>query len=544
MAEKLDCLVVGAGPAGIQVGAHFAAGGARVQVLEGAPRVGDFFARYPRSRRLISFNKVGTLWDDPELNLRWDWNSILTEESAAGPVLQFRDFSADLYPPADAMVRYLDEYVRRYHVPVRTESRVRMIRKTGDEEFEVEIAGGEVLRCRFLVVASGWTKPYVPGIPGIDLCEGYETASLKPEDYRGQRVLVLGKGNSAAEVAEAAVESAAIVHMASPEPVRLAVRTHHPGGMRLHLARLLDMYQLKLLNAILDCRVTDISQDEAGYRVAVEYSHADGERDILRYDRVIRCTGFRFDASIFDASCRPALCIDKRLPELTPTWESVNVPGLFFAGTIAQADDFRVAGSGFIDGFRYNVRTLHGLLRERYFDEPYPSEQISGEPTALADDMLRRASQSSALWLQFGYLCDVFDIASDGTATVWREWPTRDLPGRWRSRRCVYTFTLEWGRPRGDVFAIHRHPSAADAAESVFLHPVVRQWRYGQVVATHHVLEDLLGVYHPEFAPDMRRPADVPIHAYHERQHVAPLTAFLASMHAAADGVGVSLPGA
>lgn len=48
-------------------------------VLDRASSAGDFWSTFPRSGQLISFNKRYTIYDDPEVNLRWDWNSLLTD---------------------------------------------------------------------------------------------------------------------------------------------------------------------------------------------------------------------------------------------------------------------------------------------------------------------------------------------------------------------------------------------------------------------------------------------------------------------------------
>jgi hypothetical protein len=48
-------------------------------VVDRAPSAGEFWGKYPRSGQLISFNKRWTIYDDPEVNLRWDWNSLLTD---------------------------------------------------------------------------------------------------------------------------------------------------------------------------------------------------------------------------------------------------------------------------------------------------------------------------------------------------------------------------------------------------------------------------------------------------------------------------------
>ena len=77
----LDCLVVGAGPAGLQLGHHLASAGRDYLILEAGAAPGTFFTTYPRHRQLISINKVHTGTDDPELNLRMDWRSVATGRS-------------------------------------------------------------------------------------------------------------------------------------------------------------------------------------------------------------------------------------------------------------------------------------------------------------------------------------------------------------------------------------------------------------------------------------------------------------------------------
>jgi cation diffusion facilitator CzcD-associated flavoprotein CzcO len=53
-----------------------------------------------------------------------------------------------------------------------------------------------------VIVATGVSKPYLPDIPGIELAERYDT-SVDPRDFVDQRVLIIGKGNSAFETADA-----------------------------------------------------------------------------------------------------------------------------------------------------------------------------------------------------------------------------------------------------------------------------------------------------------------------------------------------------
>lgn len=83
-----------------------------------------------------------------------------------------------------------------------------------------------------MVVATGLSAPHIPDVPGMELItETYENVSLDPETYEGQRILVLGKGNAAFEIADV-MRDGALVHVASPNPVQFAWDTRHPRHLR------------------------------------------------------------------------------------------------------------------------------------------------------------------------------------------------------------------------------------------------------------------------------------------------------------------------
>lgn len=71
--------------------------------------------------------------------------------------------------------------------------------------------------------------------------------------------------------------------------------------------------------------------------------------------RVIACLGWRFDTSIFNDATLPRMKTDQ-YPLLTPEYESINVPGLFFAGTLMHSRDKPRSSGGFIHGFRWVAR--------------------------------------------------------------------------------------------------------------------------------------------------------------------------------------------
>ncbi|MDG4775012.1 NAD(P)-binding domain-containing protein [Solwaraspora sp. WMMD792] len=500
-------LIVGAGPAGLQLSYYLQQAGSDYLALERSDAPGEFFRRFPRHRGLISLNKVHTVSTDPEIRLRWDWNSLLHEPFE----LPFSDYSREYYPSADDLVRYLADFARHHRLAIRYGVGVDRVEKT-DKGFLV-FAGDQTYSCECLVVATGWGRPNIPDVPGIEHAVGYEAMSTDAADYAGHRVLILGKGNSAFETASAILGHAAMVHLASPRPMRLAWNTKHPGDVRGHHGAVLDSYQFKTLHSVLDCVIDEIRPVGDRYEVHLTYTHADGETAVMEYESVLRCTGFAMDTSIFGDSARPRLVPSGRMPATDPDWQSVDVDGLYFAGTLAQDRDFKKASSAFIDGFRYNLRTLTALLRERYEAAPLDFDKVSADADSLTRAVLDRVNWSSALWTQFEFLVDALVVdQATGHVRHYHDLPEDYAVRRFGSESHYYTFGLRWGRDDyPDVFSIERHPQPDRASESAFIHPVVRRYRGGELVEELHLLEDLLA--------EWRRPD----------RHVQPLLRFFAA---------------
>ena len=489
-----EYLILGAGPAGLQMGHHLSRAGHSHLILEAGNSPGSTPRQFPRHRTLISSNKVYTGFEDPEINLRFDWNSLL-DEDGKGELL-FKQYSREYFPSADDLVRYLGDYADLYGLNVRCDTRVLRVEKPHAGQFRLTDDQGNTYACKRLIVATGVSRPYVPRIPGIELAENYVDVSVDPEDFINQRVLILGKGNSAFETADNLISTTALIHVASPNPVKLAWKTHYVGHLRAVNNNFLDTYQLKTQNAVLDCSIERIERRDGQFQVSVRYSHAHGETAVLSYDRVIVCTGFRFDNSIFAPECRPEMVINERFPAQTPEWESINVPNLYFAGTIMQANDFERHTSSFIHGFRYNVRSLFRMLEKKHHGQDWiASREIEPTPDGLLEAVLERVNRSSALWHQAGFLHDVIVIDNDwNQARYYEEMPLAYLhDSEIGESGHYYTITLEFGKVEGNPFAIVRNPEPGKAEESASLHPVIRRWSGHHLASEKHLLEELFG---------------------------------------------------
>jgi thioredoxin reductase len=492
LVAQLEYLIIGAGPAGLQLGYYLEKANHNYMILEAGDSPGTFFKKFPRHQKLISINKVYTGYSDPEINLRWDWNSLLNDSKE----MQFKNYSKEYFPHTDALVNYLGDFAEHFHLNIKYGSRVVKISK-GDKFFVID-SNDNVYCAERLIIATGISQPYIPSIPGIELAENYADVSINPEDFINQKVLIIGKGNSGFETADNLMATAALIHIASPHSIKMAWKTKYVGNLRAVNNNLLDTYQLKSQNGVLDATISNIEYKDGKFLVSFSYTHANGEKENLVYDRVIVCTGFRFDNSIFDYSCQPELTINNRFPAQTSEWESTNIKDLYFVGVLTHMRDYKEKQSGFIHGFRYNVRSLYQILEYKYHHQELSCQILTSTPEDLTKAIFERVNASSGLWQQTGFLCDLIIISDeDKVARYYQELPKDYIHdsefGRYGH---YYTVSLEFGydvENMPDPFAITRvhKDDIQNAAQSAFIHPIIRRFCGNQLIAEHHVLEDL-----------------------------------------------------
>ncbi|WP_083706934.1 ArsO family NAD(P)H-dependent flavin-containing monooxygenase [Intrasporangium flavum] len=115
--------------------------------------------------------------------------------------------SGEPYPPARHVVDYLAAYEQRYGLHVRHGVAVRAVSRVDEDPagwLEVAAAGGPAWRARAVVSATGtWGRPFLPHYPGQDAFAGRQLHSAHyagPEPFAGARVVVVGGGNTAAQL--------------------------------------------------------------------------------------------------------------------------------------------------------------------------------------------------------------------------------------------------------------------------------------------------------------------------------------------------------
>lgn len=483
--ETYRNLILGAGPAGLQLAELFQRRGEPYLVLERGGGAGSFFEKYPRHGKLLSINKVYTGCPDLDSRLRYDWNSLLTDDES----LQFSEFSSAYFPTAQELVRYLRAFAEKRALAVRYHAEVTSVARE-EAGYRVRLGGGEELCCERLFVGTGVSRERVPAIEGAELCETYGEASTDPRDYTDQRVLIVGKGNSAFEVADNLIATTRKLWVCGKNTVRLAWATHFVGDLRATNNDFLDTYQLKAQNNILDGELTKVVQrgDEL---VATLYFESRERSYDFPCDRVLLCAGFVFDDSIFAEECKPEMTCGEKVPAVTSSWESTAAPNMFFIGTLMQARDFRKTMSAFIHGFRHNILALDRMLERRDGGAWWRDSRVLGDAEAVAERAIERFSTSAGMLLQPGFLADVVGIDSDGAIRYAEDVPVTYAhehlsPGFVR----MLTLTLEYKEHDGslDPFAM---PRGLGVKEDFYLHPVILIFEGGELVERGFLPDDL-----------------------------------------------------
>ena len=407
-------VVVGSGPGGLQVAYSLRARGVRYAHLSADAEPGGMFRRFPLFQRLLSWTKLHAPYPPGSRGYEWyDWNSLLgdtPDDRALMPGLMERTSS---FPSRPEMQRNLELFAERAALPIRYGTRWERTRREDDGGFVLETTEGEY-RCRVAVFAVGAAEPFTPRTPGLDQVPHYaDTRSA--ETYAGKRVFIVGKQNSAFELATGLLPVARSIVLASPRPPTLSVNAHSLNGIRARYVQPWEDHVVGGGVTSLNAAIERVDRAADGYRIHLRRTDADHTMEVDA-DEVIAATGF-----VCPLQDLPEVGVatygQQRWPVLTPWWESATVPGIYFAGTIGQASPGLrkwglPANSGAVQGARYNARLVAERIAERHFGQQRLRPEVT--PNRLVPFLLDEASRAPELWNQKSYLCRVVTRDADG----------------------------------------------------------------------------------------------------------------------------------
>ncbi|PAX87767.1 pyridine nucleotide-disulfide oxidoreductase [Streptomyces albidoflavus] len=200
MTQHTEVAVIGGGQAGLAAGYHLRRQGLDFVVLDADPAPGGSWQHMWESLHLFS-----------------------PAEHSSLPGRLMPAQAGETYPDAGHVVDYLADYEKRYDLPIQHGTHVNAVRRDG-ESLLVEADTG-TWRARAVISATGtWSRPFLPAVPGRSAFAGRQLHTVNyrsPADFTGQRVVVVGSGNSGAQIAaDLALDGRAEVTWATQRPPR------------------------------------------------------------------------------------------------------------------------------------------------------------------------------------------------------------------------------------------------------------------------------------------------------------------------------------
>ncbi|MGW3263760.1 flavin-containing monooxygenase [Streptomyces sp. NPDC001056] len=313
--------VIGAGPGGLAAAYALRARGIRAVVLEKADAVGASWRRHYDRLHLHTTRRLSAL---PGLKIPRRFGRWVSR---------------------DDVVRYLEKYAEHHELEIVTGVEVHRVERAGDGTgWLLHASGGRELTGSAVVVATGYNHtPRVPDWPGRESYDGellHAGAYRNAGPYAGRDVLVVGAGNTGAEIAVDLVEGGAA-------RVRLAVRTV-PHIVRRSTLGWPAQYSGVLVRRLPVRFVDRLSRRQARLSMPDLSAHGLPRPDTGLYSRVRQGAIPVQDVGLVDAVRRGKV-------EVVAAVES------FAAGEVVLADGSRISPDAVIAATGY-ARGLDGLV--------------------------------------------------------------------------------------------------------------------------------------------------------------------------------------
>ncbi|MGD6777604.1 flavin-containing monooxygenase [Sutcliffiella horikoshii] len=177
--ESYQVVIIGAGQAGLSMGYYLKKEGIPFVIVDGNEQVGDSWRKRYQSLVLFTPRRYSSL---PGLALSGE---------------------PEGFPTKDEMAEYFQQYVSHFSLPVKSNVEVESLTKK-NESFHMITNQGELTAKTVIVATGSFQKPYIPQVFESSENQPFQIHSsqyISPKDIQGDSVLVVGGGNSGAQIA-------------------------------------------------------------------------------------------------------------------------------------------------------------------------------------------------------------------------------------------------------------------------------------------------------------------------------------------------------
>ncbi|MFK7931860.1 MAG: flavin-containing monooxygenase [Saprospiraceae bacterium] len=202
--KRVENLIIGAGPAGLAVAGRMRKASLDFTLLERTDKVGYAWHNHYDRLHLHTVKQYSNL-----------------------PHLPFPDHYP-LYVPKQQVAEYLEQYAAHFNIQPIFNREVISIKKMENHKWLVGTKTGESYQTTRVIIGTGMNRLMnVPTFKGQEAFIGEITHSRKyknAEPYRGKKVLVIGMGNTGAELALDLCENDAETYLSVRSPVSIVPR--------------------------------------------------------------------------------------------------------------------------------------------------------------------------------------------------------------------------------------------------------------------------------------------------------------------------------
>jgi len=176
---KINTIIIGAGPAGLAVGACLKQAGVESIILEQS-------------------DKVGSVW-------RRHYDRLHLHTDKKNSELPFAPFPKEYprYPSRDQLVDYLESYAKKFDLDIRFNQQVTLAQRE-EIQWKVSTQDNQYLAPNLVIATGNAREAFIPEWKGQNSFKGriiHSSEYKNGEQFRGQNILVVGFGNSGGEIA-------------------------------------------------------------------------------------------------------------------------------------------------------------------------------------------------------------------------------------------------------------------------------------------------------------------------------------------------------
>ncbi|MGJ1323104.1 ArsO family NAD(P)H-dependent flavin-containing monooxygenase [Sphingobacterium sp. PCS056] len=217
--------------------------------------------------------------------------------------------SAERFPSRSETIEYLGAYEKKYMIPVKRSTKVIAVNKM-DKGFNLQTSDGEY-HAKVVISATGtWSAPFVPIVEGQKLFQGAQIHSSvyqKPDIFKDKKVLIIGGGNSGAqllaEISKVAQTEWSTLENPTFLPDDVDGRVLFDTATTMYHAQkegkpvdptLYNLSSIVMVPSVVEARKRNVLHSKGRinsiFSTGVQWESGETEK----FDAIVWCTGFRY----------------------------------------------------------------------------------------------------------------------------------------------------------------------------------------------------------------------------------------------------------